>query len=202
MSNGKEKGWADVAKRQQQRLEEGVLDIPEREREILEFEAQLRVQPMYHTELLTQIRNILIDLTNEIKYANEKTFGQEGYVPHYLDVLDKVVEVPVSEDVVQPEPEPTPGEVYVVVEPPKPKIEGEENIVNHFKTILKTYEVDGKRYFSDEELDNFKFGIEEDKVVMRPTWIKEGFGAFLRFVKDEMKGEYQDGKGLYHLELP
>jgi hypothetical protein len=211
-------GWANVGKRENEkaRNELGVFEdpmadmTPEQLEELAKMQSKLTVQPVIQTDILLEIRDLLIELTNEMKYANKQIF--EGYEPHYVD--PRVIYDPETANFFVDIPEPNGTIEYKteesspVEEPPVPTVEKQprktdDEIVEHFSNIIKDYQFGGKRYFTDEDIGKFTFAIEEDRVLMKPIWMQEGFRDFKEFVQDRMGGEYiQDKSGRYSLPLP
>lgn len=185
-------GWGDVAKREKEKQEalagEMTPDMASDE-EMIEFNKSVLIAPLIANELLSEIRDLLVEVVNEMRKANALA-SQEEYKP---------IEAREPEEYEIPEMD-IPVGLEDESERPKPKLETEEEVVNYIKDILTYLDDDGWK-LTKEQIDKFEIGVEKDKVVVKAPWIgKEHFRAFVGFMEEEFQAEYNSTN--WHFVLP
>jgi len=183
-----EVGWAGVAEREKERQEANMSNqaSPVDNEQLIEFEKNRLLAPLIANELLSEVRDLLVEVVNEMRKANSLA-TQIDFVPVEAKEMEEF-DIPVMD---------VPEGI-----PPAPRLnlETEEEVVSYIKGKLAEFtDVDYK--LPEADIDKFEIGVEKERVVVKAPWIgKEHFRAFVGFMEDTFEAEYNSTN--WHFVFP
>lgn len=154
----------------------------EEKKEYEEYQNALESAPIAIAGFLQQISESLRMIVDELRKANALYAGQ--------DIPKPIVE------------KPTKTKVPSIAVPEN--LEDQDEIIAYYRSRLAEIETRNGEKFSEGTIEEFEFGVEENRVVMRSPWIgeKAKFAALINFVEKALNGKYVSKGKDTHFALP